>query len=415
MTKKSIIKRITESPIELKNAKSKLDTDREASITHYLHNSKNKASKAYKKDAIEYTKEILSKKYPDIDFDYNVTEEALQYRIFKMDDVPFPEKENTTFTFIDLFAGIGGFRMAFQNLGGHCVFSSEWNTYAKKTYDANFGDVPFGDITKVDEKKVPNHDILVGGFPCQPFSIAGVSKKNALGRAHGFKDETQGTLFFDIVRILEAKRPKAFLLENVKNLVSHDKGNTFQVIQGALREIGYSIHFKVVDGKHFVPQHRERIVIVGFDIKVFKENENFTFPQMPEANKEIKSILEKKVDPKYTLSDKLWNYLQEYAAKHKAKGNGFGFGLTNLNSISRTMSARYYKDGAEILIPQIGKNPRRLTPRECARLQGFPDSFLIPVSDNQAYKQFGNSIVVPLMQAIGENIVKAILSNNESK
>ncbi|MFA6058665.1 MAG: DNA (cytosine-5-)-methyltransferase [Taibaiella sp.] len=405
---KELIKEIIKTPIELKNAKSKLDTDKEAIITHYLHNNENGAGKAYKKEAIQYTKEILSKNYPDVTFTSIVAEEALQYKLFKMDDIPFPAPEKHQFTFIDLFAGIGGFRMGLQNLGGKCVFSSEWNTYSKKTYDANYGEVPFGDITKVNEHKVPDHDILVGGFPCQPFSIAGVSKKNALGRAHGFKDETQGTLFFDIVRILEAKRPKTFLLENVKNLVSHDKGNTFLVIQGALREIGYSIHFKVLDGKHFVPQHRERIIIVGFDKKVFKGKEEFTFPEMPPADKAIKDILEKNVDPKYTLSDKLWNYLQGYAAKHKAKGNGFGFGLTDLNGISRTISARYYKDGAEILIPQKGKNPRRLTPRECARLQGYPDSFIIPVSDNQAYRQFGNSIVVPLMEAVSTSIVKVL-------
>ncbi|HNK97427.1 MAG TPA: DNA (cytosine-5-)-methyltransferase, partial [Chitinophagales bacterium] len=258
------------------------------------------------------------------------------------------------------------------------------------------------------EKEIPDHDILLGGFPCQPFSIAGVSKKNALGRAHGFLDETQGTLFFDIARIIKHKKPKAFLLENVKNLVSHDKGRTFKVITETLKELGYSIHYKVLDGKYFVPQHRERIIIVGFRNAIFGQQERFEFPTMAEANFAIKNILEKKVDPKYTLSDHLWKYLRDYAQKHKAKGNGFGFGLTDLNGISRTMSARYYKDGAEILIPQAGKNPRRLTPRECARLQGFPDSFIIPVSDNQAYKQFGNSVVTPLIQAIGKNLIKEL-------
>lgn len=401
---------VSSAPIELINPKSKLDTDKEAAITHYIHNSKSKAGLVYKKEAVLHTKKILEDRYPSVEITSEVAEEALQYTLFKMSDVPFPEPINHSFTFIDLFAGIGGFRIGLQNQGGKCVFSSEWNTFSKRTYDANFGDVPFGDITKINEKDIPNHDILVGGFPCQPFSIAGVSKKNALGRAHGFKDETQGTLFFDIVRILDSKRPKAFLLENVKNLVSHDKGKTFKIIQGALIEIGYSLHFKVLDGKHYVPQHRERIVIIGFDKNVFHGKENFSFPQMPEANKQIKNILEKNVDPKYTLSDKLWNYLQQYAAKHKAKGNGFGFGLTDLNGIARTISARYYKDGAEILIPQRGKNPRRLTPRECARLQGYPDSFIIPVSDNQAYRQFGNSVVVPLMEAISQNIKNVILS-----
>ncbi len=373
-----------------------------ASLTHYWQNHKNGVSKYFKPGATAYLKnEILS-----------ILEEPEQLYIPLKFDVPFPPPSKAKFKFIDLFAGIGGFRLAFQNNGGHCVFSSEWNTYAKKTYEANFGEVPFGDITKINANSIPDHDILIGGFPCQPFSIAGVSKKNALGREHGFKDETQGTLFFDIIRILEAKRPKAFLLENVKNLVSHDKGQTFKIIKGALKELDYSLHFKVLNGKHFVPQHRERIVIVGFDLNTFEGKENFQFPEMPEANKRVGDILEEDFSPKYTLSDKLWNYLQDYAAKHKEKGNGFGFGLTDLNGISRTISARYYKDGSESLIPQDGLNPRRLTPRECARLQGYPDNFIIPVSDNQAYRQFGNSIVVPLMQAVGKNITKELLTLN---
>nr|DAS16084.1 MAG TPA: Cytosine specific methyltransferase [Caudoviricetes sp.] len=370
-----------------------------AHVTHYWQNHKNGVSKYYKPSAEEYLNSLSAISSIPVPAKY---------------DVPFPPPATPKFKFIDLFAGIGGFRMAFQNLGGHCVFSSEWNDYAKKTYEANFGEVPFGDITKVNENDIPDHDILIAGFPCQPFSIAGVSKKNALGRAHGFKDETQGTLFFDIVRILEAKRPKTFLLENVKNLVSHDRGKTFKVIQGAIRELGYSLHYKVLDGKHFVPQHRERIVMVGFDMKVFDGREGFTFPEMPDVENKIKSILDDNIDPKYTLSDKLWNYLQDYAAKHKAKGNGFGFGLTDLNGVSRTISARYYKDGSEILIPQEGKNPRRLTPRECARLQGYPDSFIIPVSDNQAYRQFGNSVVTTLMQAVGENLVKELLKDGRN-
>jgi len=330
-------------------------------------------------------------------------------------DIQFPPTENPTFKFVDLFAGIGGIRLAFQNHGGKCVFTSEWDKFAKKTYEANFGEVPFGDITKILESDIPDHDILLGGFPCQPFSIAGVSKKNSLGKSHGFLDETQGTLFFDVARIIKAKRPKAFMLENVKNLISHDKKRTFEVIKNTLNELGYSIHYKVLDGKHFVPQHRERIIIVGFDKNVYHGNENFQFPIMPPVDKTIGSILETNPDEKYTLTNKLWDYLQTYAKKHKEKGNGFGFGLTDLNGISRTMSARYYKDGAEILIPQEGKNPRRLTPRECARLQGFPDSFIIPVSDNQAYRQFGNSVVTPLIQAVGKNIVKALREINEPK
>jgi len=330
-------------------------------------------------------------------------------------DIPFPPNPNPQFQFIDLFAGIGGIRLAFQNLGGKCVFTSEWDTYSKKTYEANFGEVPFGDITQIPENQIPDHDILLAGFPCQPFSIAGVSKKNALGRAHGFLDETQGTLFFDVARIIKHKRPATFLLENVKNLVSHDKGKTFKIIIETLKELDYSIHYKVLDGKFFVPQHRERIIIVGFDKTVFHGNENFVFPIMGDKKHVIKDILEPEVNEKYTLSNHLWNYLQEYARKHKAKGNGFGFGLVDLNGVSRTMSARYYKDGAEILIPQESGSPRRLTPRECARLQGFPDRFLIPVSDNQAYKQFGNSVVTPLIQAVGKELIKELLKKNELK
>ncbi len=372
-----------------------------AKFTHYLQNHKNGVSEYFKNDAEEYLTSIHQK--------LNILEEPnFQYYLPIKWDVPFPSPEKPKFKFIDLFAGIGGIRLAYQNLGGKCVFTSEWDTYSKKTYEANFGKVPFGDITQIKETEIPDHDVLLAGFPCQPFSIAGVSKKNSLGRNHGFLDETQGTLFFDIARILKHKRPKTFMLENVKNLVSHDKGNTFRVIQKTLRELNYNIYYKVLDGKYFVPQHRERIIIVGFDNEYFEGKENFKFPEMTEAKFALKDILLPEVDPKYTLSDKLWNYLQEYAKKHKAKGNGFGFGLADLNGISRTMSARYYKDGAEILIPQKGKNPRRLTPRECARLQGFPDEFIIPVSDNQAYKQFGNSVVSPLMQAVGKNLVAEI-------
>jgi DNA (cytosine-5)-methyltransferase 1 len=377
-----------------------------AHLTHFFQNHKNGVSKYFRPTATNYLAEL----HEDLSI---VSEPDFQYCLPIKWDVPFPPKENPKFRFLDLFAGIGGIRLAFQNLGGKCVFTSEWDTYSKKTYNANFGEVPFGDITKISETEIPDHDILLGGFPCQPFSIAGVSKKNALGKAHGFLDETQGTLFFDVARIIKHKMPKAFMLENVKNLVSHDKGKTFTIIKEALKELGYSIHFKVLDGQHFVPQHRERIIIVGFNNSFFKGEETFEFPKMGDTKFAIRDILEDEVDPKYTLSDKLWNYLQEYAKKHKAKGNGFGFGLTKLDGVSRTMSARYYKDGSEILIPQEGKNPRRLTPRECARLQGFPDSFIIPVSDNQAYKQFGNSVVTPLIQAVGKHIIKEILKIDE--
>lgn len=311
-----------------------------------------------------------------------------------------------SFKFIDLFAGIGGMRIAFENAGGKCVYSNEWNKYSQQTYFANFGEMPEGDITQVNAEDIPDHDILVAGFPCQPFSIAGVSKKLSMGRATGFEDKTQGTLFFDVCRIIKAKRPKAFMLENVKNLKSHDKGRTFKVIEESLDELGYKVFYQVIDGQYYVPQHRERIIIVGFDKSLFGEDLEFDFAITPvEPRPVIRDILEKEVDIKYTLSDKLWIYLQNYAAKHKAAGNGFGYGIAPLDGVSRTLSARYYKDGSEILIEQNGINPRRLTPRECARLQGFPDSFKIPVSDTQAYRQFGNSVVVPLMSDIAKLIV----------
>lgn len=373
-----------------------------ANLTHYWQNNKNGVSQYFKSYAKKYLQEEI----------LCIANEPDQLYIPLKFDVPFPPKTNPKFKFIDLFAGIGGIRLAYQNLGGKCVFTSEWNNFAKKTYEANFGEVPFGDITKISEKSIPDHDVLLAGFPCQPFSIAGVSKKNALGRKHGFLDETQGTLFFDIARILKYKKPKAFMLENVKNLVSHDKGNTFKVIKNTLTGLGYSIYYQILDSKHFVPQHRERIIIVGFSNDDFKGKENFHFPKLPEPSAKIKDILEKEIEGKYTLSDKLWSYLQNYAAKHKAQGNGFGFGMTDLNGNSRTISARYYKDGSESLIPQKGINPRRLTPRECARLQGFPDEFTIPVSDNQAYRQFGNSVTVPLIQAVGKQLIKELLKAN---
>lgn len=323
--------------------------------------------------------------------------------------------------FIDLFAGIGGIRKGFETHGGKCVFTSEWNKFSQKTYLVNFPQtsdhVFVGDITEVDEKDIPDHDILLAGFPCQPFSIAGVSKKNALGKPHGFECTTQGTLFFDVARIIAEKQPKAFLLENVKNLLSHNKGHTFRVIINTLRdELGYEVHYKVIDGQHFVPQHRERILIVGF-----KGTTDFSWDalKLPEKGEiRLSSILhpqdgseeaeepytigeEAKVNKKYTLTPKLWAYLQAYAEKHKKAGNGFGFGLVDGNDIARTLSARYYKDGSEILISQgKGKRPRRLTPRECDRLMGFPNDFKIPVSDTQAYRQFGNSVIVPIIKEV---------------
>jgi DNA (cytosine-5)-methyltransferase 1 len=342
------------------------------------------------------------------------------------------QPEDCGFTFIDLFAGIGGIRTAFEDIDGRCVFTSEWDDYARKTYLANFpGEHEFaGDITQVEAEYVPDHDVLLAGFPCQPFSIAGVSKKNALGRAHGFSDETQGTLFFDVARIIERKRPKAFLLENVKNLTSHDGGRTFEVIKRTLTEkLGYHIHWKVIDAAHFVPQHRERIIIVGFREKV---GFDWAALQLPERGGiRLSAVLHrtdghepelpwddgryfdhkaKKVPPKFTLSDHLWGYLQAYAEKHRLKGNGFGFGLVTGNDISRTLSARYHKDGSEILIKQARRNPRRLTPRECARLMGLPDTFKIPVSDTRAYQQFGNCVAVPVIREVARLMAQFVMA-----
>jgi len=384
--------------LELKPEKDEQNT--QAALTHYLQSGEEKYLKLVTDDGFE----LYGTKLADLKADASFQDLRLGLEW----DIPFPPPNKPKFTFIDLFAGIGGIRLAYQREGGKCVFSSEWNKYAKITYEANFGEVPFGDITVIDEKLIPDHDILLGGFPCQPFSIAGVSKKNALGRAHGFLDETQGTLFFDIARIISEKRPKAFMLENVKNLISHDKGRTFKVITNTLKELNYNVHFKVMDGKYFVPQHRERIIIVGFNNDVFHQNESFKFPNPEVADFKFRNILDPIVDKKYTLSDNLWNYLVDYSAKHKAKGNGFGFGITNIDGISRTLSARYYKDGSEILIAQQGKNPRRLTPRECARLMGYPDSFIMPVSDNQAYRQCGNSVIVPLMESVAKNILQIL-------
>lgn len=322
---------------------------------------------------------------------------------------------NYSYDFIDLFAGIGGMRIAFQNAGCRCVFSSEWDKNCQKTYYANFGEIPYGDITKINAKDIPNHDILVAGFPCQPFSIAGVSKKNSMGRATGFADKTQGTLFFDVCRIIAEKRPKAFMLENVKNLKSHDKGNTWKVIKSSLEELNYSVYSGVFDGQDFVPQHRERVLIVGFDKERYGEVP-FEFDyNTPDKKPVLKDILFDEYDTKYILTPHLWEYLQNYAAKHKAAGNGFGYGMPDLNGISRTLSARYYKDGSEILINRgEGEIPRRLTPRECARLQGYPDDFKIVVSDTQAYKQFGNSVVVPLMSSVASLIVEKLNSLKET-
>jgi DNA (cytosine-5)-methyltransferase 1 len=318
--------------------------------------------------------------------------------------------KKSDFTFIDLFAGIGGLRMGFEDNGGQCIFTCEWDAYAQKTYRANFNDDhelagDINDIIGAIRKHIPvSPDVLLAGFPCQPFSIAGVSKKNALGRPHGFACKEQGNLFFHIASILAELRPPAFLLENVKNLERHDKGNTFRVIMDTLvSDLEYKVYYKVIDAKGFVPQHRERIFIVGFDGDTGFTWDDLCLPDPMALS--LKDILQPagEVDSKYILTDNLWRYLQDYAAKHKAAGHGFGFGLTGENDTARTLSARYYKDGSEILVDRgNGKNPRRLTPRECARIMGFPDSFRIPVSDVQAYKQFGKDSAVPVIREIAQ-------------
>ncbi len=314
-----------------------------------------------------------------------------------------------SFRFIDLFAGIGGLRIGFQGIGGHCVFTSEWDINAQKTYSLNFRDNHqlAGDIREYAEQPelIPEHDVLLAGFPCQPFSIAGVSKKNALGRPHGFLCDTQGTLFFDTAQIIAHHRPAAFVLENVKNLESHDQGRTFATIMNVLRnELGYHVQTRVISSEHWVPQRRERIFIVGF-----REETTFDLKslQLPEGGPKLGSILQPHddVDPKYTLTERLWEYLKGYKAKHAAKGNGFGYSLFGPDDVSRTLSARYYKDGSEVLIDQPGKRPRRLTPLECARLMGFDRGdrrWKIPVSDTQAYRQFGNAVVVPVVEFLAD-------------
>lgn len=337
-----------------------------------------------------------------------------------LNSISSPEvDDDASFTFIDLFAGIGGIRQGFESIGGQCVFTSEWDKYSQKTYRANYKDhhPVVGDITKIDTNMVPDHDVLLAGFPCQPFSLAGVSKKNSMGRAHGFECNTQGTLFFDVERIIAAKRPKAFLLENVKNLTSHDKGKTFKVITQTLEEkLNYKIYYKVIDANGFVPQHRQRIFIVGFRGDVDFSWDHFKQPEKgsvtmkdilhPENGTEVPEDPftegdEAAVASKFIITTKLWQYLKDYKKKHEAKGNGFGYGMVTSGDTCRTLSARYHKDGSEILISRgKNRNPRRLTPRECARLMGYPDNLVIPVSNTQAYRQFGNSVVVPVIKEI---------------
>ena len=304
---------------------------------------------------------------------------------------------------IDLFAGIGGIRQGFEQIFKEnisFVFSSEIDKFAQMTYNENFGELPYGDITKIDECDIPNFDILLAGFPCQPFSNAGLKK--------GFTD-TRGTLFFDIARIIKHHKPKIVFLENVKGFKSHNKGNTFSVVKEILEGFGYTVTSKVLNAKNFgVPQNRERIYIIAF----LNCNTEFNFPDPIEKDTRLGDILETEVDDKYTLSDKLWSGHQKRKEAHKKKGNGFGYSMFDEDSVyTRTISARYYKDGSEILVKQNGNNPRKLTPREAARLQGFPDDFLIPVSDTQAYKQFGNSVSIPVINRLAKNILKSLTNS----
>jgi DNA (cytosine-5)-methyltransferase 1 len=334
----------------------------------------------------------------------------------------FPELEEPgrepVFRFIDLFAGIGGIRMGLERAGGQCVYTVEFDKFAMKTYSANFGEVGLDgkrrqelptDIYDVDVVDLPSYDVLAAGFPCQPFSIAGVSKKLSLGRKHGFEDKKSGNLFFEIMRLIdEAKTPPPILfLENVKHLTRHDGGKTFRVISDTIEDRGYNFRHKVIDAQPWVPQHRERTFMIALHRDVFGE-QYFEFPdRLPDMPRPtLDDVLEREpVDPKYVLSDHLWDYLRKYAAKHKAAGNGFGYGLFDRGDVARTLSARYHKDGSEVLIATGGSSPRRLTPRECSRLMGYPGDFAIPVSDTQAYRQFGNSVVVPVVAYLAKELV----------
>lgn len=333
--------------------------------------------------------------------------------------LPYGPPHQWNFTFIDLFAGIGGFRIAFQRAGGKCVFSSEWDKYAQKTYMQNYGEMPYGDIRPIPKESIPDHDVLCAGFPCQPFSLAGVSKKNSLGKKHGFEDETQGTLFFEIKEILRIKRPKAFMLENVKNLLAHDKGRTFDIIRRSLEEeLGYVIKWEVVDGAAWVPQHRERMYLIGFDPKQVKIQANeIRIPREPGPDycyPKLKSIIKKHVSG-LTLGPGTWATLERHKAHHEKEGNGFGYGLHTWplkdNEVTRTISARYHKDGAEILIEQPGERPRKLSVEEAMQLQGYdPKDFIFPVSATQAYHQIGNSVVVPAIEA-SARFIASVLSH----
>lgn len=394
-----------ETYTELKKS-LKIDIDKHlndgyASLSH-LWQSKEEFNSFIEKGR-EYLQEVLNQSIDD----------PLQLYMPFNYDVPFPPPQTPSFKFIDLFAGIGGFRIALQELNGKCVFSSEIDNAAKKTYEQNFGECPFGDIRQFtgedvsDEelnKAIPEHDILTGGFPCQPFSLAGVSARNHLGKEHGFRDLNQGNLFFDIARIINVKKPKVVFLENVKNFRNHDGGNTFETVKSIMIKMGYDFHSKVINANRVVPQNRERFYMVCFR----GGNKKFTFPEFMGEPKPLRSILDKNVAEKYTISDKLWEGHNRRTRVNLERGTGFTAFTANLEKPSNTIVARYGKDGKECLIPQPNKNPRKLTPRECARLQGFPENYVLPKSDAPAYKQFGNSVAVPVIKAICSQILRAI-------
>lgn len=399
-----------------------IDSELESAVCHWLMN-KQASVPFLRKDQSEFAKGILSAIIETDNISGVVKEDAGQ-QFFDIDfsDIPYPPPKDPKFTFIDLFAGIGGFRQAMQSVGGKCVFSSEWDKYAKQTYYHNYGEMPYGDIQKIKAEWIPDHDVLCGGFPCQPFSLAGVSKKNSMGRKHGFEDETQGTLFFDVARIIKKKRPKAFYLENVKNLLTHDKKRTFEVIRRTLEdELGYVVNWKIVDAAKWVPQHRERLFIVGFDPKQIAgiTKDSIVIPEKPRRGykyPKLKTIIQDEVDPKHILGPGTWSTLERHKANHAAKGNGFGYGLHTRpladNAVTRTISARYHKDGAEVLIESGGERPRRLTVEEAKQLQGYDkDQFQFPVSDTQAYRQIGNSVAVPAITSVAKEISKVLEAN----
>ena len=383
----------------LKLNKDRKFTNEHAYITHYLQNTENGVAAIYKKKAIEFMASRFEEMGSPI---YNV---------------PFPPPKKPKFKFIDLFAGIGGFRIPLQNLGGKCVFSSEIDNAAKITYESNFGEFPFGDIRdftgpEITDKKlkklIPNHDILAAGFPCQPFSLAGVSARNSLGQLHGFSDEDKGNLFFDIARIVDVKRPKVVFLENVKNFKGHDGGNTYLTVKRTFEDLDYTVYSETINSAQWVPQKRQRFYMICFK----KDPKEFKFPSLKSEFKKLKSILEDNVSSEYTISNKLWEGHINRTKRNLERGTGFTANVADLDKPSNTLVARYGKDGKECLIPQKGLNPRKLTPRECARLQGFPESYILPASNAASYKQFGNSVAVPVIEAIANNILTHLLKKD---